>query len=49
MSRVEFGGSLYPTVKSAAAAWAIAALPEPEVIEPGEDAGEAAAKLEEFW
>ncbi len=47
-NRVEFGGSWFRTVREAATVWADSALPDVSMIEAGEDAGKAAADLEDY-
>lgn len=49
MSRVEYGGSWYQTIRQAARAWAAGALPDVSVIGNDETTWEAAEELEAFW
>jgi hypothetical protein len=49
MSQVEFGGSLFSSLATAAKAWAGTALPDLLVVDPSESAAKVAEELEGFW
>lgn len=49
MQQVQFAGSWHSGMSAAAAAWAETALPEPGVVDPGEDPGQVAEALEAYW
>ena len=49
MTQFEFAGSRYDTINAAARAWAITALPDPNVIGARENPATAAYELEAHW
>ena len=49
MSRIEYGGSHFNSMRNAAARWAVDALPDTNVVGREEDAEDVADSLEVYW
>ena len=49
MSQIQYAGSLFSFLSSAAAQWAVDALPDTSVIEASENPESAARELEAHW